>query len=123
MSDDPIDDAETIVDKLDLVDGKDVDWTGLAQFMAASAIAFVAWGWITLFQGATSMVSHIANEYLATIGEIFWSIIGTLTKLPSEAATETIAYFDLFGPAAFPIAVVIVLISLFVIRQGVRQLG
>lgn len=119
MSDDRIDDAETIVERLGLVNGQNVDWSGLARFLAASWISFIAWGIVTLFDRTVGQIAEVWTEIMATVGRIFGSLVDVLTAFPARGAEATIAYFDLVGPAAFPLAVVIVTITLVLVQRGV----
>lgn len=111
-----------MVDSDDFVDGGSVDWSDVAGAFIGAILALVGYG-------AASGIFLVSTGIDRSIAGLSW-FSSTLLGTPFEAGTGTIATawdtfsesLGMFGPAAFPVAVVASIAVILVLRWGVRRL-
>lgn len=113
--------AEKLVEKLGLVDGKSVDWTGLGRYLLMTALMTVVYFALEVFRAIRNAIAWIAATYQETVAQVWLAWLDVPLTAIAAAGNETVAWLDLFGPAAFPLAVVAVVISSLLIQSGVRM--
>ena len=103
----------------EFIDGRSIRWGYLAAAFFGSAI-------LTLWSGLTEFIvesGSAAGSLLGGLGGGVSVLLEELLGIPVDAtdaaARELILWLDLLGPLAFPVGILISLVTIAVIRRGV----